>query len=209
MKYENKSYAFAYSILPLFIIGITIGIYLNRNIIKEKDIIIQELIVKQSQDDLTIYNLQQYKKKYLQLKILKDGVDVAMEFIPKLEGFRSCPYWDVDHYSIGYGTRSGKHNACIDKYEARKLMVGEVWFIAVELIKNYPHLLTLDKNVFASVISFRYNLGVGKFNNTYLAYALKHKADADIIIAELQDNRKDKKRGEREHKLASWGDKVN
>jgi lysozyme len=80
--------------------------------------------------------------------------------IANYEGFVDRPYWDVDHYSIGFGTRArSKSEGPISRIEAaarlRKVVDG-TFGVAVRKLR-----LPLNQNQFDALVSFVFNLGPG------------------------------------------------
>ena len=80
------------------------------------------------------------------------------EFISNFEGYRADPYWDVDHYSIGYGTRARSQNDRVTRAEALRRLhdhVEEHVGPAVRKCKPF------GQHQFDALASFAYNLGAG------------------------------------------------
>lgn len=81
------------------------------------------------------------------------------EFIANFEGFRADPYWDVNHWSIGYGTPSSEGARPITRAEGMRRLraaVNEHFAPAVRAIG-----VQLNQDQFDALTSFAYNLGPG------------------------------------------------
>lgn len=84
--------------------------------------------------------------------------DKGAEFIANFEGFRADPYWDVDHHSIGYGTRARSLQDHVTREEALRRLhdyVEEHVGPAVRRLKPF------GQPQFDALASFAYNLGAG------------------------------------------------
>ena len=85
----------------------------------------------------------------------------GIEFIANFEGFRATPYWDVDHYSIGFGTRaSSTSDGPISRAEGLVRLRRRV-------AQDYePHVdklnLWQNQNRYDALVSFIFNLGPGR-----------------------------------------------
>lgn len=92
---------------------------------------------------------------------------VLSSFIPRVEGFSAKPYWDVNRWSWGYGTRvpnsidniSEVPNKVITKAQAILDMVAHLHtdFSALDKLVK----VQLNGNQWAAYLSFSYNLGIG------------------------------------------------
>lgn len=97
------------------------------------------------------------------------AMETSQEYIDMLkgwEGFRSTPYWDVSHYSIGYGTTCPDDK--VDYYTKNPMSKAQ----AEKELKKYldrfeesvngfakKHSLKLKQNQFDALVSFTYNCG--------------------------------------------------
>jgi len=102
--------------------------------------------------------------------------DRGAAFIANFEGFRSCPYWDVNAWAIGYGSRQGvrENTPCITRTEARARLqkeVGEKYGPIVDKLD-----LDENQNHFDALVSFIYNLGPAAIEpSTGIGQALRAK----------------------------------
>lgn len=97
------------------------------------------------------------------------AMETSQEYIDMLkgwEGFRSKPYWDVSHYSIGYGTTCPESkvdyytNNPISKETAEKWLRSSLDGFEKSVngfAKKYS--LKLKQNQFDALVSFTYNCG--------------------------------------------------
>ena len=97
------------------------------------------------------------------------AMETSQEYIDMLkgwEGFRSKPYWDVSHYSIGYGTTCPENkvdyytNNPISKETAEKWLRSSLDGFEKSVngfAKKYS--LKLKQNQFDALVSFTYNCG--------------------------------------------------
>jgi len=95
-----------------------------------------------------------------------------IELLKRLEGFRATAYWDVNHYSIGYGTPAKNSTATITRAEAEtqlRVHVAE----AERCVNRNVDVSLLNQNQYDACVSVAYNKGCGGFRNsqlfTYLA----------------------------------------
>lgn len=79
------------------------------------------------------------------------------DFIPSVEGFRSTPYWDVNRYSWGYGTKAPGSTGTITRERAFSEMVRYL-LSDYNILTRYIH-RSLSVNQWAALLSFSYNLG--------------------------------------------------
>lgn len=87
----------------------------------------------------------------------------AANFTAGFEGFSATPYWDVNRYSWGYGTRAPGATGTITKSQARAELVAH-------LQGDYNYLkplltVPLNSNQWCALLSFAYNLGDGNADN--------------------------------------------
>jgi lysozyme len=118
--------------------------------------------------------------------------DKGAELIANFEGFRSEPYWDVNHYSIGYGTRSHQGDGPITRAEGLARLQRQVeanYGAAVDQI-NKRHDLHLNQNQFDALTSFAFNLGPGVLDaDRPVGRALRAKKWKDVAQYMLDYNR--------------------
>jgi GH24 family phage-related lysozyme (muramidase) len=90
------------------------------------------------------------------------------------EGYRADSYWDVDHYSHGYGTRSSQGAPPISEPAAR----AELQQGLNEVVGHIPRVKRLKQQEVDALASFGYNLGIQALvdtNYSTLAKRLKSK----------------------------------
>lgn len=87
--------------------------------------------------------------------------DVPSGFIGAIkntEGYRAKAYWDVNHYSIGYGTRANSPDEVIDQAEATRRFNSKIDSAAKFVDSVNPN---LDPGTRAALISLTHNAGEG------------------------------------------------
>lgn len=83
--------------------------------------------------------------------------------IPEFESFSAHPYWDVNRYSWGYGTRAPGSSGTITREQALQEMRA---YIQADFNYLYPMLTReLSAHQWAALLSFSYNLGKGAADN--------------------------------------------
>ncbi len=82
-----------------------------------------------------------------------------VELVKEFEGFVDKAYWDVDHWSIGYGTPSTK-GATITRKEA-DIALRDYLDIMEDLVNEFAdsQRLNLSQGQFDALVSFTYNCG--------------------------------------------------
>lgn len=82
-----------------------------------------------------------------------------VELVKEFEGFVDKAYWDVDHWSIGYGTPSTK-GATITRKEA-DLALRDYLDVMEDLVNEFADAqrLNLNQGQFDALVSFTYNCG--------------------------------------------------
>jgi len=88
---------------------------------------------------------------------------LAANLVIRFEGFRSKPYWDVNRYSWGYGTRAPGPEGTISKAKAFADLMET-------LVTDYNYLepmisRKLRPAQWAALLSFSYNTGKGNADN--------------------------------------------
>lgn len=106
----------------------------------------------------------------------------------KYEGFNPKAYWDVDHYSIGYGTKSFKGET-IDEPEARKRMQQGYEERHSMMLNKYKGYKESNPNVQGGVLDAVYNLK-NLENYTNLPKYLSSKETMPYAIQELPSFRR-------------------
>ena len=88
--------------------------------------------------------------------------DRGADFVAEFEGFSSTAYWDVDHWSIGYGTRSFRGET-INRAEARERLERHLNETAAPAVLRLAESikLKLAQHELDALASFVYNLGEG------------------------------------------------
>jgi lysozyme len=84
--------------------------------------------------------------------------DAGATFVANFEGFRADPYWDVDHYSIGYGTRARSQGDHVTRAEALKRLHDHVEEHVGPWVREVR---PFGQHQFDALASFAYNLGAG------------------------------------------------
>lgn len=110
--------------------------------------------------------------------------EAGAERIANYEGFRANAYWDVNHYSIGYGTRArSATEGPISTTEGRRRLrhhadaaVGKPLRAVLSEVK-----LTLNQNQFDAAVSLGYNLGSGVFGPTWDFGQALRSGDLEVI----------------------------
>lgn len=81
---------------------------------------------------------------------------VGFELLKECESFRATPYWDVNAYRSGYGTKAKHRHEIITLTEAESRALAVYRYHWEELSRNYPELGDRQK---AALSVARYNLG--------------------------------------------------
>jgi GH24 family phage-related lysozyme (muramidase) len=81
--------------------------------------------------------------------------DELVGFVGEFEGFVAEPYWDVDHWSHGHGTRCEEDSPPISRREARCQLRHEL----NEVVPSIPRLERLKQQEIDALASLGYNLG--------------------------------------------------
>jgi len=81
--------------------------------------------------------------------------DKLVTFVAAFEGFRALPYWDVDHYSHGYGTRTTQGAGPISLSAARTELRRELNIV----VPSIPRHDRMKQQEIDALASFAYNLG--------------------------------------------------
>jgi lysozyme len=85
--------------------------------------------------------------------------DHGASFISNFEGFRADAYWDVDHWSIGYGTRArSQHERGVSRAEALRRLHDHVEDHVGPWVREVR---PFGQHQFDALASFAYNLGAG------------------------------------------------
>lgn len=95
-----------------------------------------------------------------------------IELIKKYEGFRSKAYWDIDHWSIGYGSDTMPdgskvtENSTITEAQAAALVPKQVQKKEAELKKYFPNYDKLPTQTKYALIDQAYRGGSGSFKKS-------------------------------------------
>lgn len=81
------------------------------------------------------------------------------EFIANFEGFRADAYWDINHWSIGYGTPAREGEGPITRTEGMRRLRKAVNDHYAPAVRDVG--VALNVNQFDALTSFAYNLGPG------------------------------------------------
>lgn len=121
---------------------------------------------------------------------LPKGQEIAVELIKEFEGFESVAYQDIAGvWTIGYGSTQGvKAGDTITKAEATALLTKRVSHDLFQLAKwTTEHLVSLNRNQIAALLSFCYNFNFEKFRDSTLARKIRDGAPLEEI--QFQFNR--------------------
>ena len=119
--------------------------------------------------------------------------DSCIDFIKKVEGFSSEPYYDYNQYTVGYGTKCPtekyfeyKANG-IPKTEADRLLRAAVADIEEALNKKLinKYNLAFTQYQFDALVSFSFNVGTSwmTYNSTLRNAILRNANDNDLVYA--------------------------
>ena len=102
--------------------------------------------------------------------------DIGKGFIKRQEGFRAHAYPDQGGWSIGYGHRITKADwylfaSVISKAKADELFEADLRWVNAFLNKELPNLT--DRNKYAAIADFLYNIGETKFRTSTMFYLLQ------------------------------------
>lgn len=95
------------------------------------------------------------------LGTLKDSFTDIKNFIGSKEGFKNKAYWDVNHWSIGYGTPAKSKDETIDEAEASKRR-DAVIDSTRDFVKSKVH-IPIPEGLLDALTSLAYNIGTGSF----------------------------------------------
>lgn len=117
----------------------------------------------------------------------------CIEFIKKVEGFSSKPYYDYGQHTVGYGTKCPTDKYFdylakgITKAEADALLLETITNIEdtihKRLINKYD--LTFTQQQFDALVSFTFNIGSGwmTYDSTLRNALLRNASDNEIVYA--------------------------
>lgn len=98
-------------------------------------------------------------------------LDILKTFFTQWEGFRSRPYWDVNRWSWGYGTKVPGSISDKSIIPAGSITRIQAWQDSTNFVQSdYRYLSSLVKvplnpNQWAALLSFSYNTGRGNAAN--------------------------------------------
>lgn len=99
----------------------------------------------------------------------------CVELIKRFENFEDKPYWDVSHWSVGYGHMilSDEKNISITKEKAETLLLEDLkeWESVISKYVKVP----LKQGQYDSLCSFLHNFGETKFRDSTLLEKLNGK----------------------------------
>jgi lysozyme len=111
--------------------------------------------------------------------------DKGAQFIANFEGFRATPYWDVNHWSSGHGTRARQGDKAITRTEAMRRLQRQADSTYGAAVNKLG--VKLNQNQFDALTSFAYNLGPGVVSRDSMVGRLlragKYKEAADTMLA--------------------------
>lgn len=96
---------------------------------------------------------------------------ILKSFLPSVEGFNTKPYWDVNRWSWGYGTRVPGSKDDPDIVPQKTITREQAFtdmMIHIEADKEYLQRflkVDLNSNQWAALLSFSYNLGSRNADN--------------------------------------------
>lgn len=104
-----------------------------------------------------------------------------VDMIKDLEGFRATPYWDVNQWSIGYGSscgtdRNNKPDLTVTEEEAEEMLVKELAETYGKKVNKYCASIGRQpsQQQFDALVDFTYNLGSGWTSGCMLTTWLKN-----------------------------------
>jgi hypothetical protein len=101
------------------------------------------------------------------------------------ENFMANPYWDVDHYSIGYGTPSELDAPSITEPEARRRMFEEMEKKHQELL-GYPTYAAANPNAQGGILDTFYTAGTAlNKHSPRVLRMMKEPTNIPYIIQEI------------------------
>ena len=117
--------------------------------------------------------------------------DKGADFVAGFEGFSAKAYWDIDHYSIGYGTRAHSSIEVISRAEARERLEAHLNETAAPAVLGLAKQigLKLAQHELDALASFVYNLGEGSIGPGWtMGQAIRSKDRHRIADAFLHPN---------------------
>jgi GH24 family phage-related lysozyme (muramidase) len=94
----------------------------------------------------------------------------GVTFTAGWEGWSSVPYFDVDHWSSGYGTPAHSWDSPITQAEGWKRLRN---WLNRRVVPEVPKHLFMRRHERDALASFGYNLGTGALQNSTLGARLK------------------------------------
>ncbi len=118
--------------------------------------------------------------------------EAGLDMIRQIEGFSVKPYWDVNQWTVGYGTSCPSDK--LDEYKANGITEEEADALLRERIVSYENAVkyfaekygrTFTQTQFDALVSFTYNLGSGwvhKNDNFVRVMSNPNATEAEIIF---------------------------
>lgn len=121
------------------------------------------------------------------MKMRLRASNLLIQKLKEFEGLRLVAYKPTKAerwYTIGYGHSAGdvKAEMCINEEEAEELLKRDLFFVE-KFINGIPKVRTQGQ--FDALVSFTYNVGVGKLKRSTLLKKIMHDASTEEIQREF------------------------
>lgn len=132
---------------------------------------------------LVYFLFQQAKTIINNMKTSQNGINL----IKKFEGVKLNAYQDsVGVWTIGYGHTSGvKKGQIITEKQAENFLKSDLEKVENQLKVALPMGFALKQNQFDALVSFIFNLGIGRFKSSTLCKKLQANANDSSIKTEF------------------------